>query len=323
MSSLLSDCQVESLYSAGRYSFGSLIGSYVRRVLALLGRKRFDLVWIEKEALPWLPAWLERHLLAGVPYVLDYDDAIFHNYDLHSRAWVRHVFGRRIDQLMAGARLVVGGNSYLAQRARNAQAPWVEVIPTVIDLERYAPKTEWAVPNGAVQSIVWIGSPSTVRYLQLLREPLQSLSRELTFKLKVIGGGDVNIPGVTVESLSWSETSEADLIRECDVGVMPLFVSPWERGKCGYKLIQYMACGLPVVASAVGVNPEIVQNGESGYLASSADEWVETLGKLLRNATLRADMGSAGRKRVEQYYCIQQTAPKLFTLLKAAAVAKG
>ena len=319
-SSLLSDRQVESLYAAGRYSLGSLFLSYARRVLALLSRNQFDVVWIEKEALPWLPAWFERYLLSGRPYVLDYDDAIFHNYDQHSRAWVRRVFGRRIDRLMTGAQLVVGGNSYLAQRARDVQAPWVEVVPTVIDLERYVPKTEWAVTTGGLLCIVWIGSPSTVRYLQLLREPLQLLSRELHFKLRVIGGGEVDLPGVNVESFPWSETSEVDCIRECDVGVMPLFDSPWESGKCGYKLIQYMACGLPVVASAVGVNSEIVRNGEDGYLASSAAEWVEALGKLLRDETLRAQMGRAGRERVKQHYCIQQTAPKLIAMLQTVAV---
>ena len=323
VSSLLSDCQVESLYAAGRYPLGSLFRSYIGRLRALLSRHQFDVVWIEKEALPWLPAWFERQLLSGTPYILDYDDAIFHNYDKHSKAWVRQIFGRRIDQLMKGARLVVGGNSYLAKRARDARAPWVEIMPTVIDLERYAPKTNWTVQAGAMPCIVWIGSPSTVRYLQLLREPLQSLGRELPFKIRVIGGGEVDLPGVKVESLSCSETSEVECIRECDVGVMPLFDSPWESGKCGYKLIQYMACGLPVVASAVGVNPEIVRNGESGYLATGVDEWVGALGKLLRDAMLRAQMGSAGRNRVEQHYCVQQTAPKLIAMLRVAAADKG
>lgn len=319
VSSLISDLQVESLYADGRYPPGSLVRSYIRRVRALLSRDQFDVVLIEKEALPWLPAWFEKSLLRGVPYILDYDDAIFHNYDLHSRAWVRRVFGRRIDRLMAGARLVVGGNSYLAQRARDAGAPWVEVIPTVIDLKRYAPKTDWEIQIDTVPCVVWIGSPSTVRYLQLLQEPLQSLSRELSFKLRVIGGGQVALPGVNVESLPWSETSEVDCIRACDVGVMPLFDSSWENGKCGYKLIQYMACGLPVVASAIGVNPEIVRHDENGFLASTPHEWVVALRKLLDSPTLRSQMGAKGRRWVEDEYCIQKTGPRLAQLLQVAS----
>ena len=195
-------------------------------------------------------------------------------------------------------------------------------MPTVIDLERYAAKKEYAVLTGEIPCIVWIGSPSTVRYLQLLREPLQLLSHELPFKLRVIGGGEVDLPRVNVESLPWSEISEVDSIRACDIGVMPLFDSPWESGKCGYKLIQYMACGLPVVASAVGVNSEIVRNDEDGYLASSVDEWIKALGKLLRDKTLRARMGRSGRKRVERHYCIQQTAPKLIEMLRTVAAKK-
>lgn len=320
---LIDDAQLQTKYARGRYGLWRMVRSYCSRIHVLLQRRNFELIWIEKEALPWFPARFERWLLAGVPYMLDYDDAVFHNYDGHSIPWVRQTFGRRIDELMADARVVVGGNGYLAQRARDAGAQWVEVVPTVIDLARYAPKTAWTVQDDAVPCVVWIGSPSTAPYLQLLREPLQTLGRSLPFKLRVIGADDVDFPGVQVESMSWSEDTEVALLRECDVGVMPLLDSPWECGKCGYKLIQYMACGLPVVCSPVGVNPEIVRDGENGYLASSVEEWVEALGNLLRDATLRAQMGKAGRRRVEQDFCIQQTGPELVALFRAAAAVKG
>ena len=319
VSSLLSDRQVHSLYDGGRYPLGGLFFSYFRRMCVLLTSRKFDVVWIEKEAFPWLPVWFERVLLYGVPYILDYDDAIFHNYDLHRRAWIRLRFGRRIDRLMARAHLVIGGNNYLAQRARDAGSAWVEVVPTVIDLNRYTPKPECSILSGAVPRIVWIGSPSTVRYLDVLREPLQALSLTLPFTLLVIGGGEVVIPGVNVESRPWSELTEMDCIRGCDVGVMPLLNSPWESGKCGYKLIQYMACSLPVVASAVGANTDIVRDGIDGYLACNSDEWVMALSELLSNAALRVQMGRAGRLRVEQHYCLQQTAPRLIAMLQDTA----
>lgn len=316
-----SDDVLQKRYEMGHYGAGELLYSYGMRLQQLLKRKQFDLILIEKEALPWFPTSLERMLLSGVPYVLDYDDAVFHNYDQHSNLWVRRIYGRRLDGLMANAALVVGGNNYLAQRARNAGAPWVEVLPTVIDLNRYpvadqAPTV--ALASDGIPRIVWIGSPSTARYLQLLREPLRVLAERQSFVLRVIGGGEVDLPGVPLEIMQWSEDTEVECISACDVGVMPLVDSLWEQGKCGYKLIQYMACGLPVVASRVGVNPEIVHHGDNGFLAADSHEWVSALGKLLADRALRTQMGMKGRHYVEQKYCIQQTGPRLAELLRLA-----
>ena len=144
--------------------------------------------WIEKEALPWLPLWLEKWALGGVPYVLDYDDAVFHQYDQHSSYWVRSLMGRRIDGLMKGASLVIAGNSYLAARALQAGAIRVEVLPTVIDLERYPkPAAHSSLVGSRLPRIVWIGSPTTVVYLSHLAEPLRALYVQIPFQLRVIG----------------------------------------------------------------------------------------------------------------------------------------
>ena len=319
---LLSDEFLSLRYQQGTYGLWSLLKAYARRLCALTARQQFDVVWIEKEALPWWPLWLELVLLRGVPYVLDYDDAIFHNYDQHANSWVRRLFGRRLDELMAQATVVVGGNNYLVQRARDAGAPWVEMVPTVIDLARYPSQPQTLVEppiNVGLPRVVWIGSPSTVRYLQLIREHLQALAARQPFVLRVIGGGAVNLPGVQLEVVAWTEASEVENISACQVGVMPLLDSVWERGKCGYKLIQYMACGLPVVASGVGVNSEIVRHGENGFVANTADEWVTALDKLLQSPSLRRQMGAAGRHRVENEYCIQKTGPRTAQLLRLAA----
>ena len=115
----------------------------------------------------------------------------------------------------------------------------------------------------------------------------------------------------------WTEASVVASIAACDIGIMPLLNSPWEQGKCGYKLIQYMACNLPVVASKVGANVDIVRNGENGFLAETEQEWVMALDRLLTDSDLCSKMGSAGRQRVEADYCIQKTGPKLAQLLKA------
>ncbi|CAJ0681138.1 hypothetical protein R82526_01084 [Ralstonia mannitolilytica] len=319
---LLSDELLADRYDVGGYTSRALITSYWDRLRVLLNKRQYDAVWIEKEALPWWPSWLERFLLAGKPYILDYDDAVFHGYDLHPSRLVRQLMGRRLDRLMSGANLVIGGNDYLAKRARVAGANAVEVIPTVIDINRYHPYNCGSSAGMAIEKvlkIVWIGSASTTKYLEVLREPLQKLSKEKPFILRVIGAGHINLPGVEIEAIPWRETTEVKYIGECDIGIMPLLDSPWERGKCGYKLIQYMACSLPVVASDVGVNSQIVIQGKSGYLARSPADWVAALEALLDDETLRRNMGQVGRKRVEDLYCVQVTSGQMAHLLQVAA----
>jgi glycosyltransferase involved in cell wall biosynthesis len=313
----ISDEMLRNKYEHRKYRGDTIAKAYLARMKQLFCRRRYDLIWIEKEALPWLPASWEKKLLGGVPYVLDYDDAIFHNYDLHASAWVRRLLGRRIDRLMEGAHLVIAGNDYLAQRARDAGASWVEVLPTVIDLNRYSPQLLHR-DQARVPHIVWIGSPSTVKYLAALEAPLAALAKRLAFKLRVIGG-TLEIPGVDVECLQWTEESEVQLIADCDVGIMPLSDSPWERGKCGYKLIQYMACGLPVVASPIGVNMQIVRDSVNGFLAASPNSWVVKLEQLLLDPALRQTMGRAGRQRVETEFCVQKVGPQLAGLLLKAS----
>lgn len=138
-------------------------------------------------------------------------------------------------------------------------------------------------------------------------------------RLLVVGCEGLEVRDVPVETRKWSEDTEVSAIQQFDAGIMPLPDAPWERGKCGYKLIQYMACRLPVVASPVGVNREIVEDGVNGFLAATPDEWVIALKQLRDHEELRQSMGMAGRKKVEAEYNIQVTAPKLGELLRSAA----
>ena len=311
---LFDDAALEHRYAQGQYGLATVLQSFGQRLKAMLQCQAYDLIWIEKEALPWWPVWIEQALLAQTPYVLDYDDAVFHHYDQHRLSWMRRLWGDRIDRLMAKAALVVCGNDYLAQRARRAGAQWVEQLPTVIDLERYAvPPTRAA----HVPRVVWIGSPYTAKYLDQLKQPLQQLAQRQDFVLRVVGA-HFRLDGVQTEQLPWTEATEVQAIAECEVGVMPLLSSPWELGKCGYKLIQYMACGLPVVASPVGVNATIVAHGVDGFLTKDTADWLSPLQQLLGEPALRRSMGLAGRQKVEASYCLQVAAPRLVQWLHQA-----
>lgn len=322
VSPLIDNLQLANKYEFGRYNLSRLLVTYAKRIAGLLRRERFDLVWIEKELFPWVPLLFERFLLQDVCYILDFDDAIFHNYDQHSNFLIRYFYGCKIDKLMKKSRLVIAGNRYLARRAQIACAPWVEVVPTVIDLNRYKVKSFSRSKVPTVPRIVWIGSPSTTHYLSLIADPLATLNNRQPFILRLIGGGPIELPGVNVERFCWSEEKESDLIAECDIGVMPLFDTPWEQGKCAYKLIQYMACGLPTVASPVGANLDVVEEGKTGFLAELGEDWVGKLELLLTDTAIRQKMGHAGRSRVEDKYCTQKVGPRLINLLfKAMATA--
>jgi glycosyltransferase involved in cell wall biosynthesis len=295
--------------------------SYARRLAALAGARRFPLVWIEKEALPWVPAPLERLLLAGrLRYVLDLDDAVFHRYDQSRHRAVRALLGRKIDRLLRGAALVTAGSRYLAERAEAAGARRVVLLPSVVDPARY-PAAPPAPGRGF--AVGWIGSPLTFGYVADIAPALARFCRQHGATLRLVGAGSAELPGVPTARADWSESEEPRLLASFDVGIMPLRDRPFERGKCGYKLLQYMAVGRPVVASPVGANREIVTPAV-GFLAATSAEWVARLAALRGDPALRAAMGQAGRRRVEERYALGVAAPRLRdALLEAAGGAAG
>lgn len=310
---LLGDRYLKDLYDGRRHRTGRIAASYWRRALKLIGGCDYDVAWIEGELFPWMPSWGESLLKkCRTPLVVDYDDALFHRYDMHDRRSVRRLLGRKVDRIMGMSSLVITGNEYLARRAFDAGAGNVAIIPSVIDLERY-PRATGAMNGGG--DIGWIGTPGTVKYLDVVREPLSAISRRHGVRLVTIGARVTFLPCGSTQSVPWSYERESQLLEGFSIGIMPLEDTPWEKGKCGYKIIQYMAAGLPVVASGVGANNDIIQHGVDGFLASSSGEWMEYLERLITDPGLRESMGAAGRRKVESRYSIQVTAPRLAELL--------
>ena len=317
---LFDDAYLAQLYGGGTRSALARIRHYAKRIRQLRALRGVDLIWLEYELLPFIPRFLEELLSpSGLPYVVDYDDAIFHRYDAAGSRVVRAALGKKIDSVMAGASAVVCGNAYLAERARSAGAQQVDVIPTVVDVSRYTAKNDHRSVESQYFTIGWIGSPSTQHYVLAVKRALQQLNRNHRVPLRLIGASPefaASFPNVPVEVVEWSESSEAESIRQCDIGIMPLPDEPWARGKCGYKLIQYMAAGVPVVASPVGVNRKILKDWDCGLLADSSDAWIEAIRKLIDNEALRSRFGCNGRRAVEQCFSVQAQAPALCNLLE-------
>jgi glycosyltransferase involved in cell wall biosynthesis len=315
---LLGDDYVQQLYS-DRVSRALVASAYARRIATMLLTNRYDVVWAEKEMLPWLPSWVERLLLRGrTRLVLDYDDAVFHRYDCHPSALVRATLGRKIDRLMRCAHVVVVGNAYLGDRARRAGANRVELLPTAVDTVRYAMAASKERLEPAVKTVGWIGSPSTAKHLRMLAPVVREVATS-GVRFVAVGPNPDQVADLPIEVRPWAEDTEVEEISKFDVGVMPLPDHPFERGKCGYKLVQYMACGKPVVASPVGANAEIVRDGIDGVLARDEEEWKRALIALLGDSELRLRMGRAGRERMEQEYSSAVVAPRLERILRACA----
>lgn len=315
---LLPDDYLRDLYAGKRPAIFPILTAYLRRIGALIQGRKFDLLWIEYELFPWLPGWMESFILSNdTPYLVDYDDAIFHRYDRHPNPLVRRVIGHKIDGVMRHASTVVVGNEYLRDHAIKAGARRVEMLPTSIDLARYPiPAPE----RNGVFTIGWIGSPATTRYLQLVHEALAEVCVHGQARVVLVGASEPGWQDDVPHAIhSWSEDTEVAEVSGFDVGIMPLEDSPWERGKCGYKLIQYMACGKPVVASPVGINTRIVEPGINGYLAETKHDWGRALTALIADADLRQQMGAAGRAKVERDYAVQVNAPRLAAILRTAA----
>ena len=308
---------IQRLYWGKAYSANSLVAAYVKRLLILGQTKRFDLLWIEKELFPLFPAGFEYLLHGlGVPYVVDYDDAVFHRYEMHNNTMVRSLLRNKIDHVMKNAKIVVAGNQYIADRAIKAGAQNTIILPSVVDVDRYRTNAIGASEN---IKIGWIGSPVTVPNLDVLREALVRFAIEVSLEFVLIGAGEAKLsPVIKTKNLVWNENDEYLIGREFDVGVMPLIDGPFERGKCGYKLIQYMAAGLPVIASPVGVNSTIVEHGVNGYLATSTHEWLFAFQQLAESAERRAEMGKAGRQKAKSLYDLKVTGPVLLDILSKA-----
>lgn len=310
---LLGDAYLQRTYVGGKYPLHRLVRDYASRLALLLRQGDYDLAIINAEIFPLLPGWIEARLLR-IPYIYDFDDAFFLKYKLERFKAVSFLLHNKFEPVIRRAAAVFAGNSYLADYSLIYNTK-THVLPTVVDTTRYQVQPD---RETEVFTIGWVGSPSTSVYLSELYAPLQSLGQEGHVRFVVVGGSAPPIPGVDVVNLPWSSSTEIALINTFDVGVMPLFNDDWARGKCAFKLIQYMACGVPVVASSVGANCEVV-TPDCGFLTNGHVSWLSALRTLRDSTSLRVRMGEAGRVRVESKYSLQKTLPVCAEVIRQAA----
>src|SRR5215208_3516754 len=294
-----------------------LVARGLSRRLSLVKKvKDYDLVYILREAALLGPPVFERLIhQQRVPIVFDFDDAVFVSYRSPSNGYLSYLkFASKTKTICRIASHVMAGNPYLADYARQVNDR-VTVIPTTIDTEKYRvppPKNSSGLPV-----IGWTGSYSTVQHLDTLRGALKKLAERELFRLRVIGTPTYDCPPVDVEAMRWRADTELEDLGAIDIGVMPLPDDRWSKGKCGLKALQFMALGIPTVCSPVGVNTDIIQDDQNGFIAGTEDEWVDKLSRLLRSQELRQRLGEAGRVTVEQKYSAITQAPRVYEILKS------
>lgn len=313
---LLGDEYLRRRFTGGSLPWADLITAGWQRCVELGRRSLFHGTMLYSELFPLMPGWVERTLLPK-PYIYDFDDAFYLKYRKGRLGVMQWALGAKFETVIAGASAVTAGNAVLADFARARNSVTYE-FPTVVDTGRHRPLPRWRNDRFTVG---WIGSPSTAPYLSALVEPLSLLAGEGPLRFVVIGGRAPAIPGAEVVELQWSEQTEVALINSFDLGVMPLPDDEWARGKCAFKLIQYMACAIPVVASRVGANVDVVGN-EAGLLATDARDWAVALRTLRDRPQDARRMGEAGRQRVEQHYSLRRNLPILAQIIRDT-VGKG
>jgi glycosyltransferase involved in cell wall biosynthesis len=313
----LSERGMDLLYERGHQlaKVRETLRGYARRLRELRGLSDFDIAFVFREAALLGPGWLERRIASRLPMVFDFDDAIY----LRASSGVNRVakvlkLSGKAKGICKLARHVTVGNEHLAIFA-SAHCAAVTVIPPTVDTRVYVPQERPENPHPVVG---WTGSVTTAPYLRAIAPALRRLRERIDFELRVVGV-TVEIPGVQTRYVPWSADTEVEDLRSVDVGLMPLPDDEWARGKCGMKAIQYMGLGIPPVVSPVGVNATLVTDGVHGFHASNEGDWVDRIERLLRDPSLRRQMGSEARRKVESSYSAWVQAARMARVLRAVA----
>lgn len=295
------------------------LGAQLRRVLTA---SRPDVVYIYREAALLGPAFIERLAKRwGVPVIYDLDEPLFVPYVSPTNGSLNRLrFFSKVNKLFAMSDVVLAVNRAIGDHARRF-GPQVSIVPMAVDTERYKPAPE--VPKLDPPRICWTGTFTNQPMLALLTEPLSRLQQERPSILRVIADEPMELPGVDLEFIKWTFKDEVSLLQESMIGVIPVIPTVWGPWKFFFKTIQFMSMGLPVVASPIGSNLEIIEDGVNGFLAKDADEWQAKLRQLIDDAELRQRLGRAARATVEAEFSLTRQIDFLENVFQNAASLRG
>lgn len=288
--------------------------------------KKFDCIFIQREASFLGTSFFEKQAArSGATVIFDFDDSIWlADTSPGNKKWEWIKDAAKFFKNVALANIVIAGNAYLAEKARAVNKNTI-VIPTTIDTSIHVPKPgtrneEPGTGSGEYITIGWSGSISTIKHFELLVPVLLQLKEKFgnTIKFKVIGDPNYKNKLLNIEAVAWTENTEVDDLNSLDIGIMPLPDDEWANGKCGLKGLSYMACGVPTIMSAVGVNKEIISHGHNGFLAHNDTEWFDLLSSLIADENLRDLFSHNGRKTVLENYSVDANKEKYLQIFEQA-----
>lgn len=303
--------------SALQKALGVLRGYWGRLKTVLVEARRHEWIFIHREAAPLGPPIFEWYLkkVLRKNIIYDFDDAIWiPNTSAQNRIASSLKAFWKVSRICSWAHTVTGGNDYLCEYARKQGTGRVVLLPTVVDTtSRYNRMKQHSTGH---LTVGWTGSHSTLKYLDEAMPVLAALQEAFDFTFLVIADKKPDLPLRDWRFIPWSAATEIEDLLQMDIGIMPLTHDAWSEGKCGFKLIQYMALGIPAVASDVGVNSAIIDAGQNGFLYADNTGFESALRRLLSDATLRAAQGKLAREKIEAAYSINAIS-KTFTGLFA------
>lgn len=286
--------------------YATVLG-YLKRSALLFRIKNYDIIYVHLWGTPFGASFYERLIrLRSKKLIYDIDDMVFLGHSSDANKFWQSLKGKRkMIYLMKAADHVITCTPKLDEFVRQFNQNTTDISSTVDTERRYLPLNNYKNDHQLV--IGWSGSHSTSKYLYLLQEVLQKLAKKYDFKLLILGDASFNIAGVNTEAIEWSEEVEMSILKQFDIGLYPLPDEEWVYGKSGLKAIQYMALGIPTVATAIGANFRVIDHKESGFLVPPNDykRWYSILSDLIVNETLRRDVGTKARKKIEETYSVE------------------
>lgn len=304
-------------YAPGHY-FGKgviLLKSVSKRLAEVFFKRLPPVVFVQRECFMLGSAFFEKRFAKRSRLIFDFDDSIWLQQVSEGNKKLAFLKNAgKTKEIIRAAHLVIAGNEYLASYARNYN-PRVIIIPSTIDTNKYTTKEIVAKENIVIG---WSGSFSTIAHFESAVEALQLLKKKYDSRLSfiVVGDSAYHNESLCIRGLPWNAATEVEDLHRFDIGIMPLPDDEWTKGKCGMKGLQYMAAGIPTVMSPVGVNKEIIQDSENGFLAESTEEWVEKLSRLIESVELRKKFSINGRKTVEEKYSVHANRGKYLEAIR-------
>ena len=311
----------EVLYRPGHYAtkVGEMVRAYVERIRLLGDLKRFDAVFVYREAALLGPAFLEKMVARrGLPIIYQLDDPLFIPYTSPSNGYLSYLkFFGKISEICRLSKVVMVNSTqireYVSQYNQN-----IWQVPSVVDTSQYVFRPDLLETEPEEVCIGWSGSPTTVGNIRVIAGALRQLAERVKHRVHLIGGTEFDLPGVTYVAQKWSAETEVADLRKMQVGMVPLPLNEWNKRKFYMKTAQYMALGIPTVATPLGSNPEVVEHGVTGFLADSEEEWIKYLSLLIKDHELRLRMAHAAATAAQKKYSLEGNTEKIIEAFQAA-----